>query len=386
MKRNIRKLACVAIVALGVRAALAQVTLDEEFGREASWKSPSAAEVRTQVLAWVNERKPDEKTLQQVHAWWPEVTKPADGTVGPEALRPVNVPNPANEPAALFERVVETIALVDSTTKPIVDLCSKPHSALKTPEFSSLADEKTSAFVRNNLRLWLGRWLAQERLYDEAMAQLKDLQAENVVDPGALLFYQSVCHHWMLHKEDGLKSIAKLLEQRKTIPRRYEQMADLMQADLSALEDESLDHISRRMNDVTRRLDFGHAGKKVRGVEDGIVASLDKLIKELEDKANSSSSSSQGEGDGQRESRPGGNQGNPDGIRSQSPANESRLAKGKGKGEVKSKNIGNKSGWGDLPEKEREAAMQQITREFPSHYREVIEQYFRKLASDEEQK
>jgi hypothetical protein len=38
-----------------------------------------------------------------------------------------------------------------------------------------------------------------------------------------------------------------------------------------------------------------------------------------------------------------------------------------------------------LPAKEREEAMQQIGKDFPSHYREVIEQYFRKLASEESQ-
>ena len=46
------------------------------------------------------------------------------------------------------------------------------------------------------------------------------------------------------------------------------------------------------------------------------------------------------------------------------------------------KNIGSGSGWGDLPPKEREEAMQQIGRDFPSHYRDVIEQYFRRLAAE----
>ena len=50
------------------------------------------------------------------------------------------------------------------------------------------------------------------------------------------------------------------------------------------------------------------------------------------------------------------------------------------------RNIGNKSGWGDLPPKEREEAMQQIGRDFPSHYRDVIEQYFRRLAAEEDNK
>ena len=62
------------------------------------------------------------------------------------------------------------------------------------------------------------------------------------------------------------------------------------------------------------------------------------------------------------------------------------MAKGRGAGEVKSKNIGNHSGWGDLPPKEKEEAIQQISKEFPSHYRDIIEQYFRKLASEEEEK
>ena len=386
MMRLISRLSVAAVVLLvfAARIAWAQVALDDEFARDPSWKAPTAEEVRSQVLTWLSAREPSEAVRQRALALWPKETPaPADATADA-----VLQSKPLNASAELLDRVVSTITIVESATKPIAELCAKPHGALKTPEFPILSDEKTSAFVRNNLRLLVGKWLAQERLYDEAFVQLKDLQPDDVVDPAALLFYQSVCHHWMLHKQDGLKTIAKLLEQRTAIPRRYEQMADLMQADLSDLEDDSLDHISRRMNDVTRRLDFGNAGKKVRGVEDGIIASLDKLIKEMEDRANSSSSSSsESERDAQRSGQRGQQRGgDPEGIRSQNPAQDSKLAKGKGKGEVKNKNIGNQSGWGDLPQKEREEVMQQISKEFPSHYRDVIEQYFRKLASDEEQK
>jgi len=38
---------------------------------------------------------------------------------------------------------------------------------------------------------------------------------------------------------------------------------------------------------------------------------------------------------------------------------------GKGPGEVTKKDVGSKSGWGDLPPKEREEALQQIGRDFP---------------------
>ena len=59
---------------------------------------------------------------------------------------------------------------------------------------------------------------------------------------------------------------------------------------------------------------------------------------------------------------------------------------GRGPGEVDRKPIGAKSGWGDLPPKQRQEALQQIGKDFPSHYREVIEQYFRKLAGEESPK
>ena len=55
---------------------------------------------------------------------------------------------------------------------------------------------------------------------------------------------------------------------------------------------------------------------------------------------------------------------------------------GKGPGNVTKRGVGNTAGWGDLPPKQREEALQQIGREFPAHYRDVIEQYFRRLAAE----
>jgi hypothetical protein len=130
------------------------------------------------------------------------------------------------------------------------------------------------------------------------------------------------------------------------------------------------------MNDVERRLELARVGKKVRGIEDGVIASLDKLIEEMEKQ--------QGGGGGGGGGSPGqgGQGGDPQGTQSSSPATQSKAAEGKGPGDVQRRNIGEKSGWGDLPPKEREAALQQIGRDFPAHYRDAIEQYFRRQASE----
>ncbi|HEY2761205.1 MAG TPA: hypothetical protein VGI75_10685 [Pirellulales bacterium] len=365
---HIAPLAMIASIIIGLSASrgLAQVAIDDQFGHEPSWQIPTSAEVHAQIDSWLDAVQPAAPLRAQAEALW-AATVPAD---------------------QVLQQTVAAISLVDDQARTLTKLCEHSHGPVKTPDFAWLVDGKTPALVRNNMRLWFGKWLAEERLYDEAMSQLDGLTPADVVDPAALLFYQSICHHWLLHKTEGLASINKLLEQRKAIPRRYQQLADLMQADLNDLEDDSLDHISRRMNDVARRLDYGHAGQKVRTEEDGIVASLDKMIQQLQDMANSRNANQQQQ-QGQGQDQQSGRRrvaADPQGEKSTAPARDSTAARAHGAGQVTSKNVGNKSGWGDLPPKDREEAMQQIGKEFPSHYRDVIEQYFRKLASEEEEK
>jgi hypothetical protein len=52
------------------------------------------------------------------------------------------------------------------------------------------------------------------------------------------------------------------------------------------------------------------------------------------------------------------------------------------KGIVDPKDLGKKSGWGNLPPKDRQEVLQQIGRELPAHFRETIEDYFKRLARD----
>jgi hypothetical protein len=323
----------------------------EEFAKDPTWSIPTAKAVSADVLKWLDQSKVDAAERDKVvKELWPESpTEPAAGEI--------------------LERVVKTIAEVEPQARELSDLCAKPHESTKLPQFPFLSDEKTPPFVRNNLRLWYGRWLAQEKLYDESLEQLGGLHTADVVDPASLLFYQGVVYHWLLKKQPGLEAIGKLLEQKNHIPRRYAQLATLMQADLSGLKDESLDHIDRRMRDTERRLDLGRAGKKVRGVEDGIIASLDKLIEQKEKEQEEQDSSASGQAKGTHSLR---------------PADISTLPSARGKGEVEKKDIGHHSGWGDLKPKDRAEALQDIGEEFPSHYRAVIEQYFRRVAGDDD--
>jgi hypothetical protein len=217
------------------------------------------------------------------------------------------------------------------------------------------------------LRLYLARWLVQHGYYDEAISWTDGLSTDDVVAPDALLFYRAIAHHQLVQPNEADAALGQLLEREEGLPTRYQKLAGLMRQDLSGLEDESLDHIARRMEDIRRRLALGRSGQRVQGVESGVIESLDKLIKNIEDQMQQSQSAAGASG----------------GQQSGTPMQDSRIAELKAPGKVEPRDIGRGAGWGDLPEKDREKALQQIGREFPSHYREVIEEYFRRLAAEE---
>ncbi len=337
-----RILACATVVA----SLAATLLADESLEKRATWQAPTRAEVKKAIDAWTADKSLDELTRTRIDTLWSEES--AEAFSGNQ-----------------LDRLADTIALVAPETRALVDLCTGSQRPLALPKFEFLHQEDTAAVVRNNLRLYLARWLAQQDLYDEALTLIGDLKPEDVVDPAALLFYQSVGHHRMLEKEKCLAAASRLLENKGQIPRRYETMAMLIESDIKPLKTDSLDEIARLMDDIERRLGFGRAGTKVRKEEDDVVAKLDKMIEEMEKQMQQSQSS-----------------GSAGGQQATQPMQDSMPGGGSGPGEVEQRRTGSRSGWGNLPPKERQEALQQIAKGLPSHYREVIEEYFRKLARD----
>ncbi len=316
---------------------------DDELEQRATWSVPTRARVRAQLDAVLKAQKLDPVTLTKIETLWPR----EGGAQGPDQL---------------LQQLTTSFALINDKAREVVDFCRTPTTFAALPEFGILHDAKQPPLVRNNLRLLWGQWLAQHQYYDESIVVLDGLAPSDVVDPAALLFYQATGQHRMPDKKKCLPIVATLLENETLIPRRYATVARLIQADIKPLKTDSLDEISRLMDEVQRRLELKRAGKRVRDQEDEVLAKLDKLIKKLEDQQQSASSSAS--------------------LSPSSPAQDSRPMGGKGPGKVDPKSIGNKTGWGNLPPKDRQEALQQIGKDLPAHYREVIEEYFRKLARE----
>ena len=313
-----------------------------------TWVVPSHDDVQAQVETWLTDSEFEEELAEKVRSRW---TEPI-----PDSRRLVTL--------------AECLALTSEDARELVEFCRSMRLNPELPAFEFLESSQLHAFERNNLRLLYARWLAQNALYNETLEQIAELKPEDVVDPASLLFYQSVAYHRLLQKEKCLPVVEQLLEKEATLPKRFSTVAKLVRADIEPLEEDSLDEISRLMDSIKVRLGHGRAGKRVRKEEDDVIAKLDKMIKDLEDKAKQAQSASSSSG----------SQGN--NLNPNKPMQDSMPGGGTGPGNVDSKDLGKKEGWGDLPPKERQQALQQLGKEFPSHYRDVIEEYFRKLARE----
>lgn len=318
----------------------------DELERPATWSIPSTADVKAKLDDYLAAKSLDELTRLKIEALWPDEATPLPG---PE----------------LLDRVAASLAVVEPKAAEIVAAVQQPTIALPPPKFDILDDASQPDFVRDNLRLMVGRWLAQHELVDESLEVLKDAKAEHVADPATLLFYQAVGYHRLLKKDECVAAATRLLEHEDALPRRYVTLARLMEADIKPLKTDTLDEIARMMEDVRRRLALARAGKIVRDEEDEIVAKLEKMIEEKEKQ--------------QQQQQQAGNSG---GSNPANPMQDSQAAQLRGKGEVDPKNIGKEDEWGNLPPKERQEVMQQIGRELPAHFRETIEEYFKRLAQD----
>ena len=307
--------------------------------------SPPAADVvRLRTLEWVAQRGvTDQSLLAEIGKLWAWPEEP-----------------PASE--GLFELTVKSFTLADDATRAFVDACGLQHAPILPPEAKLLEQEGLGPFYTANMSLLYGRYLAHRQMFEEALDVLGKTPLTEVVDPASLLFFKAVCQHHLLMKTEGLETIEQLLKNTEGVPVRYSTVASLMQYDLEALRDQSLDEVARKMTDVERRLELGRTGEKVQKKEDEIITALDELIKRQEEQ--------QGGGGG------AGGQAN----RSNAPANDSVIKGSTAPGQVDPKKLKNSAEWGDLPPKVRAKVKDRVARQFPAHYGDASDEYSKKEA------
>lgn len=317
----------------------AQVPSLSELQSLGQIKAPTLEQARQQALTYVN-KLPGGATL------W-------------TAIEPIWAPLDSR---TLLDRTIDTFTRVDpALAEYVAAVRMQPNTLqLDTP---ILKDSKYQPYVKNNLKLFLARTLTNKRLHEDALALLRGLTPETLIDPATFYFYKAVCENKLRLKDDGLASTHRLLtSMQQSAPERYLVVSLLMQDEMTKWEDQDLGDVARRMEEIEGRLDNAHGGAKTQEKQKEVVALLDKLIKDMEDQCKKCNCS-------------GGGQ-----AKSQAPAGESKIMNGAGPGEVENKKlIITAEVWGKMPEKEKVKALEAVNRQLPAHIREAAEGFSKKL-------
>lgn len=330
---------------------------------------------RARAEAWLKEiGKTDAATMQRFEAIWKQ------------------------DERNVLDRVADTLALGDPAAAKLLDGARDPFAPAPTKVPDIIKDAK-SPFVKANLGLAYARLLSNRRVHEEALDVLKDIRAEQVVDPAAYLFHRAVAEHALLNKPAASKTITRLLEDAIGAAERYKTVSALMLLDMQTWKDKDLGAVARKMENIERRLELARGGPQTQKLQKEVVARLDELIKELENKAKKKPKPGDGQpkpgdpkpGDGDQGcpdgSCPGGpgsgppGSGPPQGNNPSSPATDSGIANQGGTGRVDQAKLTKlREEWGRMPPREQARALQELTQGMSSRHREAIENYFRNLA------
>lgn len=333
-----------------ITRAVPQASKADGLQKTASWNWPDVAVYEQQLLSFLDQHAASPELRQRVELFWKESEN-------------------ADRGPALLDRLLDVGGLIEPR---IAELNAQLRSTTADTVYPGKLTWLTSdvpGWLQDTVRLACGRSFGQRKLYDESLESLSGLETSTVCDPATLLFYRAVAEHHLLKKEECLANVKLLLERESELPSRFATVGKLIAADIEPLAEDSLDEVARLMQDVHRRLDLGRAGTRVRDKEQQIVDKLDKLIEKIEEQMQQQMQQQQ-----QQSGSPSPAQ--------MKPMDDSQIAGGRGPGDVDNRDNGDRSGWGNLPPAQRQESLQRLTEELPSHYREVIEGYFRQLAKE----
>ena len=336
--------------------------------RAASWQTPTTDQVIDRFHEWFIDRGGRSSDFDKLSNFLNESQRP---TVDSQPIERGDIERGDIERGDIerLDLVIDAIAQVRSDVGGVRDRLRRAHPSPNLVVSSIDIDSLTeNQFVAAHLSLYYARWLAQHQFYDEALERMEAIHIDDVLAPATLLFYRGLMEHQLLKRDQCLETMNKLLEKRDSIPRRFAVVGQLMVSDIEPMKVDSLDEVARLMNDAGRRTGLNRSGKRVRDQEKVVIKKLDKLIEDLEQQQQQQqrkNQSSDGEAGGEGPTK---------------PLKASRVTGSDATGDVDKKSIKDGGQWGDLPPAKRAAALAEMSKEMPPHYRAVIEEYFRRLA------
>jgi tetratricopeptide (TPR) repeat protein len=232
---------------------------------------------------------------------------------------------------------------------------------------AKLVAETEDPYLRAHARYQLARVFLDGDDPERAAALLRELLEQDrnrtPLDGEALFFFGEALRE-IPQAEQALRAFAGFLQFFPDAPERFRSSAQQQVAELMAQMDSPLHGIADSMKNVERRIKRTDTGKETQRRQDEIVAELQKIIEEIEE----------------RERQAGGG---PGGLNNPSnPATKSALPDA---GATRIGALGKVPGvadrWGRAKDQERAAIETDVQQSLPPHYRKMLEEYYRKLGT-----
>ena len=193
------------------------------------------------------------------------------------------------------------------------------------------------------------------------------------------LFMRGVCLVHALNYEGAMASLEEFVGRYPEAPERLRVGAVQILTELSRRSPGRIGDVRDLLGYARRRIHTGETGKPVIDRQKEAVALLDSLIEEAEEQEKNQGGGGEGGGEGgggggapQGNQQPGGNGAN----QSNAPGGADKDAK------LRNKMARPGDAWGRMPPREREQILQALQKQYPSQYRELLEQYYRQLSKD----
>jgi len=267
LRRSISVLALGALLVAGNSGlAQAEKKSSKEIASFGTLRAPAPEAARSQAQDWLKGvGKTDETTMKEFAKVW-------DGD------RPV------------IDKVADTLALGDTDARQLLDEARDLTASAPMVVPAILKDAKRDGFLRSNLAVAYAKALSNRRIHEDALEALRTTKPEAVVDPSTYLFHRAVSEHALLMKREAGESIVRLLDDVLDSPERYKMVAGLMLFDMMGWKEKDLGWIARKMDNIERRLDQSRGGPHTQKMQKEVVARLDEIIKEMENRAKSGGS------------------------------------------------------------------------------------------------
>ena len=246
-------------------------------------------------------------------------------------------------------------------------------------------EESPDAYLAAHAAYFEGRALVLDERYEEALAPLAKVAGpwiEKTLFAGDSLFLVGLCQGRLLRRPAALRVLQDFLKHYPEAPERMRVGADHVARLIQAIQEGSLSDVQDRMDDSRRRLKLERSGKPTQERQERIIAMLDKLIKEAEEREQQGGGGGGGGGGGSGGGQQPGASGPPSGNNTPSgPAASSSAPAGEASiGALDRIRRGSADEvWGKARQRERERVLNVLKSKFPERYQELLEQYYKSL-------